>query len=339
MMNEQESQSNDYLRPPLWHGKLAFGKVSLGLTLQKSDASQKNVKRFRQASLFELDGPFEQKSAVIRRRLLVLGLYLSFLACLTGLWLTGNSFGNPGQLLRGDIANFIASRPAVVLLVPLASLLGCYFLLRHITYEIIAWPERFLDERQQMVRDHAHRNAYKIVKVACLLIPLYLCLHAVFWTPQAPAPAQFPTPAQATTILTIYTQPVEFFSVVETNAPVQLVKTNFVTQQTARQPIMHYAFVSPKPFFSIISGNGSWTIDSKHVMTPSPYLTIKGPAYSIYVIHTITLPAYEQPPVVLAPAWPNNPASLLLYYGTLLLSLLLMAIALPMSIVAWKERL
>ncbi len=54
MMNEQESQSNDYLRPPLWHGKLAFGKVSLRLTLQKREAEVKSVQRFRQESLFEL---------------------------------------------------------------------------------------------------------------------------------------------------------------------------------------------------------------------------------------------------------------------------------------------
>ena len=45
-----------------------------------------------------------------------------------------------------------------------------------------------------MVRDKAHRNAYKLVKVACLLVPLYLCLHAVLWTPQTPAPGQLPDP-------------------------------------------------------------------------------------------------------------------------------------------------
>ncbi len=104
MMNEQESGSNDYLRPPLWHGKLAFGKVALRLTLQKSDTSQKGVKRFRQASLFELDEPFEQKFPVIRRRLLVLGLYLSFLACVTGLWLTANVTGGLEQKLPSGIA-------------------------------------------------------------------------------------------------------------------------------------------------------------------------------------------------------------------------------------------
>ena len=49
MMNEQESGSNDCLRPPLWHGKIAFWQVALRLTLQKSDTSQKGVKRIRQS--------------------------------------------------------------------------------------------------------------------------------------------------------------------------------------------------------------------------------------------------------------------------------------------------
>ena len=39
--------------------------------------------------------------------------------------------------------------------------------MRSITHDIMASPERYLDERQKMVRDKAHRNAYKIVKPYC----------------------------------------------------------------------------------------------------------------------------------------------------------------------------
>lgn len=329
MMNEQESNSNEYLRPPLWHGKIAFGKVALRLTLQKSDAGQKNVKRIRQASLFELDEPFEQKSAVMRCRLLVLGLYLSFLACLTGLWLTANATGGLEQKLPSGIANFIATEPVVVLLVPLASLLGCYFLLRHITYDIIAWPERFLDERQQMVRDHAHRNAYKLVKVACLLIPLYLCLHTVFWNAQAPAPASTFV-HQATIFFDVAADPVM--------TGVQVIHIDPAVQQAPGQTIVLYEAVSPQTLFSI-SNNGPITTHSKHVAIPSSYIWVIEPVQPIYAIHTLASLSYGQAPTVTAPIWPNDPASLFLYYGVLLLSLLLMAIALPMSIVAWKERL
>jgi hypothetical protein len=307
-MNEQESQSNDYLRPPLWHGKLAFGKVSLKLTLQKREDSDKSVQRFRQVSLFALDEPFEQKFPVIRRRLLVLGLYLSFLACVTGLWLTANVTSGLDQKLPPGIANFIAAQPVAVLLVPLLILLGCYFLLRLMTYEIIAWPERFLDERQQMVRDHAHRNAYKLVKVVCLLVPLYLCLHAVLWTPPAPAPT-FPQP---------YTMlhSSEYLIEMAPNTAIQLPIIQGGFPQVAGQTI-HLQLLKPQAAPGIGNGNRSWfTIAPVRIMISSSYIS-SGPA----------------------PSWPNDPASLLLYYGTLLLSLLLMAIALPMSLVAWKERL
>ncbi|MHB8599408.1 MAG: hypothetical protein ACYDER_21680 [Ktedonobacteraceae bacterium] len=314
MMNEQESRSNEYLRPPLWHGKIAFGKVALRLTLQKREASQKSVKRFRQASLFELDEPFEQKSAVIRCRLLVLGLYLSFLACLTGLWLTANVSAGLEHKLPFRIVNFIATQPVVVLLVPLLILLGCYFLLRLMTYEIIAWPERFLDERQQIVRDRAHRNAYKIVKVACLLVPLYLCLHAALWTAQTPVPVA----THAYTLVRSSKFSIDVAQITPLQG-VQAIHINPALPPTGEQRIILYEVVS-QPIIESFNANGV-------------------PISAIYSWHTIAPHSYEQAPTVMAPSWPNDPTSLLLYYGTLLLSLLLMAIALPMSIVAWKERL
>lgn len=307
-MNEQESQSNDYLHPPLWHSKLAFGKVSLRLTVQKRDTSEKSVQRFSQVSLFNLDEPSEQKLPVIRRRLLVLGLYLSFLACVTGLWLTANANSGLEHKLPAGIVNFIETQPIVVLLVPLLILLGCYFLLRLMTYEIIAWPERFLDERQQIVRDKAHLNAYKIVKIACFLVPLYLCLHAAFWTPQAP----MPTPATAI----VPTHQAEYWIEMVPNTAIQLPIIQDGFPQVAGQTI-RLQLLKPQAAPDIVNGNGSWfTIAPVRIMISSSY-TSSGPA----------------------PSWPNNSASLFLYYGTLLLCLLLMAIALPMSIVAWQERL
>lgn len=307
MMNEQESRSNEYLRPPLWHGNIVFGRVALRLSLQKRDAREKGVKSFRHIAQDKLDEPFEHTAPAMRRRLLVLGLYLSLLACLSGLWLTANSPGDPGQLLPNTITNFIATRTVVVLLVPLLSLLTCYFLLRHITYDILAWPERFLDERQQMVRDQAHRYAYKFVKVACILVPLYLCLHAVLWAAQTPAT---PSPQALTTV-----GPTEFLIDMAPNLPVQGIHVihSFPQQVTTLQRII-----------------------------PPPIVVFNGKSTSvevIYSIHTMTPPSSRQVPTVIALSWPNNPASSLLYYGVLLLSLLLMATALPMSIVAWKERL
>ncbi len=208
--------------------------------------------------------------------------------------------------------NFIVTQPLIVLLVPLLILLCCYFLLRLMTYEIIAWPERFLDERQQIVRDRAHRNAYKIVKVACLLVPLYLCLHAVLWTAQAPASPQAYTLIRSS----------EFSIDVAQNTPlqgVQAIHINSALPPTGEQRIILYDVVS-QPIIE--------SFNAKGVLVSATYS-----------FHTIAPRSYEQASTVIAPSWPNNPGSLFLYYGTLLLSLLLMAFALPMSLVAWKERL
>src|SRR5581483_8336135 len=219
----------------------------------------------------------------------------------------------------------------VVLLVPLLILIGCYFLLRLMTYELLAWPERFLDERQQIVRDKAHRNAYKIVKVACLLVPLYLCLHAVLWTPQAPAPT-LPQP------FTTLHQSGVFIGVVPNTLlqDVQTIHVNPAVKQAEGQTIILYEVVPSRPILSI-NYNGPWTMYSTHATTPSSYTWIIGPVQPIYAIDTMTLPSYGQVSTIQASSWPDSPASLLLYYGTLLLSLFLMALALPMSLVAWKE--
>ena len=46
----------------------------------------------------------------------------------------------------------------------------------------MACPERYLDERQKMIRDCAHRRAYKIVQVACLFIPLCFFVYSLLWS-------------------------------------------------------------------------------------------------------------------------------------------------------------
>ncbi len=40
-----------------------------------------------------------------------------------------------------------------------------------------------LDERQRMVRDQAHRLAYKIIAFLCLFAPLYLIMQNMFTSP------------------------------------------------------------------------------------------------------------------------------------------------------------
>lgn len=261
----------------------------------------------------EPNEPFASTSFTIPHRLLVIGLYLSFLACVAALWLTGNFFGDPGHILPYNVANFIANRRVAVLLVPLLSLLCCYCLLRSITHDIMASPERYLDERQKMVRDKAHRNAYKIVKAACFIVPFYLCLHALFWAGQAPVPT--------------------VTSVVHTTAVPSYISYGVL-------PITRGANGSPADTIMVFSSNVQQT-------------TIKGGQvihFNVWEVGEPVLVLHELAPVTtthtvltkpnpLVASWPNDPTSLLFYYGILLLVLCLMMLALPMSIVAWKERL
>jgi hypothetical protein len=124
-------------------------------------------------------------------RLLVGALLASFLLCLTALWFSGTLLSAPDQLLPVAFLQMVAAHRLLVLLVPTACLVICYGFLRSFTREIMAVPERYLDERQKMLRDQAHRSAFKIIKFACLLIPFGLLLPHLPWFNQ-PAPGVAP---------------------------------------------------------------------------------------------------------------------------------------------------
>jgi hypothetical protein len=273
---------------------------------------ENNENNDRQNLPDEPNEPFASTSFTVPHRLLVIGLYLSFLACVAALWLTGNFFGDPGHILPYNVANFIANRHVAVLLFPLLGLLGCYCLLRSITHDIMASPERYLDERQKMVRDKAHRNAYKIVKVACFLVPFYLCLHALFWAGQAPAPTV--TSVVHTTAVPSYISygvlPIRISGATASPADTIMVFSSNVQQTTikGRQVIHLYAW----------EGSESFLILHESVPMSTTYTVLSKPN-------------------PLVASWPNDPTSLLFYYGVLLLVLFLMMLALPMSIVAWKR--
>src|ERR1051326_485439 len=134
----------------------------------------------------EPDEPFYHRNSILWRRLLVFALGFSFLACLLALWTTGTVFGYPASFLPLPLMLFIQTNRLAILIIPLLSLLACYIALRYVTGGIMTCPDRYLDERQKMVRDRAHHHAYKIVNFVCLLIVLCLSLNAILF----PAPAK-----------------------------------------------------------------------------------------------------------------------------------------------------
>ena len=114
----------------------------------------------------------EERPIRTKRRLLVIGLFLSYVTCLATMWYIWNA---PRQAFDTFWLSFAQSRFTLIIL-PILILCGFYLSLYHITGNIIGWGLKNLDERQRMVRDQAHRSAYKIIALLCLLMPLYLIL-------------------------------------------------------------------------------------------------------------------------------------------------------------------
>jgi hypothetical protein len=129
------------------------------------------------------------------RRLLTIGLYLSYIACLAALWLISALSGQTHTFFP-DIFGLADQSESIrfsLLVVPLFVLCACYFRLRRMTGKIMQLPARKLDERQRLVRDRAHRVAYRIIAILCLAILAYLCIHNMLVAaspPPAPAASE-----------------------------------------------------------------------------------------------------------------------------------------------------
>ena len=115
------------------------------------------------------DDIYDDDSSHNERRLLTIGLYLSYLACLAGLLLIGNVLGQAHALFPDilGLAQKSESMRFALLIAPLFVLCACYIRLRRMTGKIMQLPERKLDERQRLVRDRAHRVAYRVITVLC----------------------------------------------------------------------------------------------------------------------------------------------------------------------------
>lgn len=148
------------------------------------------------ASFSKADALEEMRDQRATRRLgrgLAVGLGLSFLACLAALWLSSTLISAPDQILPLAFLQMLAANRVLVLCVPAVCLVVCYLALRSLTGEIMAVPERRLDERQKMLRDQAQRSAFKIIKFSSILIPIGFLLPHLPWfnpagTPVAGAP-------------------------------------------------------------------------------------------------------------------------------------------------------
>ena len=162
----------------------------------------------------EIDEIQGRRASLKLSRFLVLALICSFLASLAALWFSGTLLSAPDHVLPTSFLQALAAHRVFLLIIPAACLVVCYAALRTLTGEIIAVPVRYLDERQRMVRDQAQRSAFKIMKFACLLIPLGFLVPHLPWFNAPPAVA----PVAPVFMSVIYTAPGSITWVAEPSA-------------------------------------------------------------------------------------------------------------------------
>jgi len=240
----------------------------------------------------------DERSYRTQRRLLVLGMGLGYLGCLLVLWYIWNA---PRQWWFDTFWLHIGANRFTLMLIPLIIFCACYFKLRCISGNMLKFRDRQLDERQRMVRDSAHRTAYKIVTLLCLLIPLYLAAQGLFGGKPATPTVSSP-PVSGLHYITIKQSPIVFIDhmgIVRSEASPSLTiispDTKLLTAAGKNVPVQIYWFWQP--------------LRISQVQPP---------------------PATPAPAIVMP-----NPG---IYYGLVLLTLLLIISTLPKAIVAWQER-
>jgi len=228
---------------------------------------------------------------------------LSVLACLLTIWLSGTLFANASQILPLWLLREATDHRVFVLGVSCICLVIWYGILRHVTGDIMAVPERYLDERQKMVRDQAHRSAFALVKLLCCLIPLLFL--AQYFLPRQP------TPATALTVAVAPVQPVVWSTV---EIPGSGIVQQFHVVQAAQA-------LKQTPRTSVVV---RW------------FLSANVKQISLQTIHKLTIRTLPIAPIT--PVAPASTSEIALAVGALLLCLYLLFSALPMSVIAWKGR-
>jgi len=181
----------------------------------------------------EIDEIQGRRASLKLGRFLVLTLIFCFLASLAALWFSGTLLSAPDHALPTSFLQTLAAHRVLLLIVPVACLVVCYGALRSLTGEIIAVPVRYLDERQKMLRDQAQRSAFKIMKFACLLIPLGFLVPHLPWFNAPPAAA----PVVPVFMSVIYTAPGSITWVAEPSA-------RSITLHTVAQQL-HFQLIQP----------------------------------------------------------------------------------------------
>jgi len=254
----------------------------------------------------------DERSSRTLRRILVLGMCLSYLGCLLALWYIWNA---PRQPFDAFWLHIGANRFTLIV-IPLIIFCACYFKLCCLCGDMLKMRDRQLDERQRMVRDSAHRTAYKIVTLLCLLIPIYLAAQGLF-----AAPRTTPTPTTTSAAPSIIEYRVGWVPVTPGSAHSTPIPSGLTWTMTSD----YYILALPQ---TRLSWKNTSTTDSHLYSAPN----------LAQVVHNglVTPPlSYANNPVDNSPHASLNAG---VYYTLVLLTLLIIVYTLPKAIIAWRER-
>ena len=193
------------------------------------------MNNFKQTILHTTDDfTREERSRTIERRLLVIFLVLSYIGCLATLWYIWNA---PRQAFDAFWLSFGQTRFTIIVL-PLLALAASYFSLHHMTGDIMGWRVKKLDERQRMVRDQAHRYAYKIIALLCLFAPIYFIIQNLLTA--TPLPAKF---LLGSAVLRSYTPTEVQIMISKHDAPTMMWTTFVARNAILDQGIYYFLFL------------------------------------------------------------------------------------------------
>jgi hypothetical protein len=290
-MKESNLANQEYLRPLLWRRQMTLGKLVITMSLKRKEDTMKGQEYL---STFEPDEMSPRHSPFTIQRLVVMALSLSFAASLATCWLNWILPGSAVSWLPGWLTLMIENQRIATLLVPLVCLLVCYGVLRAMRGDI------------KMLREQAHGSAYKLLKRACLLLPVGLLLYNMYW--HAPASVSPPPARPPVVYFLTYTSQLN-----GTNIPFQPAKTNIQLQPANLLPAKRKVVLSLGGGFHTVAWIPVGMVSVSRVLVQS---------------HEQSTPSQ----------WLNSPVSMGTFFGTLLLSLFLMITALPMAILAWEGR-
>lgn len=320
-----------------------------------------NNQHYMQPFEFGPEEVFYKRSNPLLRYLTIAVFYLSFAASLAMFFLYWIMPIAIPAWLPARLIQIIEQNQLSLFLLPLVCLCLCYWALRSMTSDILACPEHYLDERQKMLRDQVHRSAYKFLKVVCFIIPavILLCTISGAMFPSSPRSAQISPSSTHNTVSQIFATNSNLLpGRIDSALTGALIKdkntySKLAVSFPATSPVTyvildkdgHIWFIEPADPTLPATSAGLGKADNSWFTKPAspslPTTSFVGfnsiPGYSTLVFEVSS--SQPAPTTATQPtSWEHDPTHISLFFGSFLLNIFLLISALPMALLAWKEK-